>query len=82
MMSDLFLAVKEEIQKYLADKDFTLRGGDFVRKKSLFKREERIILYSRRSRPPYDYVEIPALCNIYYKEVNALDKKNVLSNFK
>ncbi|MDR1273919.1 MAG: hypothetical protein LBK12_05150 [Odoribacteraceae bacterium] len=77
MMSDLFLAVKEEIQKYLADKDFTLRGGDFVRKKSPFKREECIILYSRRSRAPYDYVEITALCNIYYKEVNALDKKVV-----
>ncbi|MDR1182531.1 MAG: hypothetical protein LBL13_11190 [Bacteroidales bacterium] len=76
-MSDLFLTVKEEIQTYLADKDFTLRGGKFVRKKSPFKREECIILYSRRSRPPYDYVEITALCNIYYKEVNALDKKIV-----
>jgi hypothetical protein len=76
-MNDLFLAVKEEVQKYLVDKDFTLRGGNFVRKKSPFKREERIILYSRRSRSPYDYVEITALCNIYYKEVNALDKKIV-----
>jgi hypothetical protein len=76
-MSDLFSTVKEEIQTYLADKGFTLRGGKFVRKKSPFKREECIILYSRRSRPPYDYVEITTLCNIYYKEVNALDKKIV-----
>jgi hypothetical protein len=75
-MDELFANIISEIEKYLLNKNFVLKGkSTFVNKESQLKKENNIILYYRKSRSPYDYIEITAICNIYYKSVNMLDKK-------
>lgn len=77
-MNDLILSVKAEIEKFLIEQNFQLKGKKkFVQKESSYKRENQIVIYSRRSRAPYEYIEITSTCAIYYKEVNKLDKKIV-----
>jgi hypothetical protein len=80
-MNNLFLDVLLRVEKYLSDNNFSLKGKNtFIQKVSQFKRENSIILYSRRSRLPHEYIEITAMCNIYYKTINMLDKV-IISDF-
>lgn len=80
-MNELFSSIVSKVENYLLDKSFVLKGkSTFVYKETQFKKENNIILYSRESRQPYNYLEITAICNIYYKSVNILDKK-IINDF-
>jgi hypothetical protein len=80
-MNELVLNVISEIEKFLIEQNFHLKDSNkFIQKETPYKRENHIVINSRQSRVPYEYIEITSTCSIYYKEVNILDKK-IVSDF-
>lgn len=77
-MNIIFEKVKENVGDFLVEQGFSACGGSgFIRKDKSKNREERIDLEYREGKGSefQDTIYISAMCGIYYKNVNMLDKK-------